>query len=121
MLGVPGRLSRVRRSSEFSFPLTFPRSAWITESPLSTKCMVTITRPIDEAMNSVPGFETDRSITSRGIAEISCSSAGGVDMFQTLQYVNAAILGEFNPNSPYRDDHRQPDDIRGCPDSSDTV
>src|ERR1700719_3034583 len=31
---------------------------------------VTITRPIEQAVNSVPGLESVRSITSRGSAEI---------------------------------------------------
>ena len=32
--------------------------------------MVTVTRPIEEAVNSVPGLQNVRSITSRGSAEI---------------------------------------------------
>jgi len=42
-------------------------------------------------MNSVPGLETVRSITSRGAADVSLFFNWNVDMFQTLQYVNAAI------------------------------
>jgi len=53
--------------------------------------MVTVTRPIEEAVNSVPGLLTVRSITSRGSAEIDLYLRWDVDMFQTLQYVNAAI------------------------------
>jgi multidrug efflux pump subunit AcrB len=53
--------------------------------------MVTITRPLEEAVNSVPGLQTVRSITSRGSAEIDLFFDWNVDMFQTLQYVNAAI------------------------------
>jgi len=53
--------------------------------------MVTVTRPIEEAVNSVPGLLTVRSITSRGSAEIDLFFRWDVDMFQTLQYVNAAI------------------------------
>lgn len=53
--------------------------------------MVTVTRPIEEAVNSVPGLLTVRSITSRGSAEIDLYFRWDVDMFQTLQYVNAAI------------------------------
>ncbi len=52
---------------------------------------VTVTRPIEEAVNSVPGLLTVRSITSRGSAEVDLYFRWGVDMFQTLQYVNAAI------------------------------
>ncbi len=53
--------------------------------------MVTITRPIEEAMNGVPGLQSVRSITSRGSAEIDLFFDWNVDIFQTLQYVNAAI------------------------------
>ena len=53
--------------------------------------LVTITRPIEEAVNSVPGLETVQSITSRGEAEIDLFFNWNVDMFQTLQYVNAAV------------------------------
>ena len=53
--------------------------------------MVTITRPLEEAVNSVPGLLDVRSITSRGSAEIDLFFDWNVDMFQTLQYVNAAL------------------------------
>jgi CzcA family heavy metal efflux pump len=53
--------------------------------------MVTVTRPIEEAVNSVPGLHQVRSITSRGSAEIDLFFDWNADMFQTLQYVNAAI------------------------------
>jgi multidrug efflux pump subunit AcrB len=52
---------------------------------------VTVTRPIEEAVNTVPGLLTVRSITSRGSAEIDLYFRWDIDMFQTLQYVNAAI------------------------------
>jgi CzcA family heavy metal efflux pump len=52
---------------------------------------VTVTRPLEEALNSVQGLESVRSITSRGSAEIDLFFSWTVDMFQTLQRVNAAI------------------------------
>jgi CzcA family heavy metal efflux pump len=60
---------------------------------------VTVTRPIEEAVNSVPGLEEVRSITSRGSAEIDLFFNWNVDMFQTLQYVNAAI-SRVQPDLP---------------------
>ena len=53
--------------------------------------MVTITRPVEQAVNSVPGLETVRSITSRGSAEVDLFFNWQVDMFQTLQLVDAAL------------------------------
>jgi CzcA family heavy metal efflux pump len=52
---------------------------------------VTITRPLEEVVNSVPGLDHIISTTSRGSAEIDLFFTWNVDMFQTLQYVNAAI------------------------------
>ncbi|HTG60504.1 MAG TPA: efflux RND transporter permease subunit, partial [Terriglobia bacterium] len=53
--------------------------------------MVTITRPIELAVNSVEGLESVRSITSRGSAEVDLFFNWNVDMFQTLARVNAAV------------------------------
>src|SRR5437764_8494134 len=52
---------------------------------------VTVTRPIEEALNSVQGLERVQSITSRGTVEIDLFFSWKVDMFQTLQRVNAAL------------------------------
>jgi multidrug efflux pump subunit AcrB len=52
---------------------------------------VTITRPIEEAVNSVPGLEDVRSTTSRGSAEVDLFFTWNVDMAQTLLLVNAAL------------------------------
>jgi multidrug efflux pump subunit AcrB len=76
------------------FPATnFPRVLIAVDNGVMPidQMMVTITRPIEEAVNSVPGLLTVRSITSRGSAEIDLYFRWDVDMFQTLQYVNAAI------------------------------
>ncbi|MGH9357934.1 MAG: efflux RND transporter permease subunit, partial [Terriglobia bacterium] len=53
--------------------------------------LVTITRPLEEAVNSVQGLNEVASITSRGSAEIDLYFDWNVDMFQTLARVNAAI------------------------------
>ncbi len=52
---------------------------------------VTITRPIEDAVNSVPGLTTVRSTTSRGSAEVSLFFNWNQDMFRTLQLVDAAL------------------------------
>ena len=61
--------------------------------------MVTITRPLEEAVNSVPGLLTVRSVTGRGSAEVDLYFRWDVNMFQTLQYVNAAI-SRIQPELP---------------------
>lgn len=76
------------------FPATnFPRVLIAVDNGVmpTDQMMVTVTRPIEEAVNSVPGLQTVRSITSRGSAEVDLYFRWDVDMFQTLQYVNAAI------------------------------
>jgi multidrug efflux pump subunit AcrB len=52
---------------------------------------VTITKPIEDAVNSVPGLLTVRSTTSRGSAEVSLFFNWNVDMFHTLQLADAAL------------------------------
>src|SRR6202044_609894 len=52
---------------------------------------VTITKRIEDAVNSVPGLVTVRSTTSRGSAEISLFFNWDVDMFHTLQLTDAAL------------------------------
>jgi CzcA family heavy metal efflux pump len=52
---------------------------------------VTITKPIEDAVNSVPDLATVRSTTSRGQAEVSLFFDWNIDMFRTLQLVDAAL------------------------------
>ncbi len=52
---------------------------------------VTITRPIEDAINSVPGLQSVRSTTSRGTAEVSLFFDWNVDMVTELQLVDAAL------------------------------
>jgi CzcA family heavy metal efflux pump len=52
---------------------------------------VTITKPIEDAVNSVPGLKTVRSTTSRGSAEISLFFDWGLDMYFEQQLVDAAL------------------------------
>jgi CzcA family heavy metal efflux pump len=51
--------------------------------------LVTITRPIEEAVNSVPGLQKVQSITSRGSAEVDLFFNWNSDMILTLQRVDA--------------------------------
>ncbi len=76
------------------FPATnFPRIVVGVDNGVMPidQMQVTITRPIEQAVNAVPGLERIISITSRGEAEIDLFFTWNVDMFQTLQYVNAAM------------------------------
>jgi CzcA family heavy metal efflux pump len=84
------------------FPSTnFPRVLIAVDNGVMPidQMTVTITRPIEETVNSVPGLLEVRSITSRGSAEVDLFFRWDVDMFQTLQYVNAA-LSRVQPELP---------------------
>jgi multidrug efflux pump subunit AcrB len=69
---------------------------------------VTITRPLENAVNSVPGLEDVRSITSRGSAEIDLSFNWNVDMITTLQLVNSEIarIQSTLPSTAQIESHR---------------
>ena len=52
---------------------------------------VTITRPIEESVNNVPGLQRVLSITSRGSAEVDLFFDWNSDMVLTLQRVDAVV------------------------------
>jgi CzcA family heavy metal efflux pump len=61
--------------------------------------LVTITRPIEEALNTVQGLDHLWSVTSRGSAEVDLFFSWKVDMYRTLELVNAA-LARVQPTLP---------------------
>src|SRR5271157_5489406 len=61
--------------------------------------LVTITRPIEEAVNSVPGLQKVQSITSRGSAEEDLFFDWNSDMILTLQRVDA-VVARLQPELP---------------------
>jgi CzcA family heavy metal efflux pump len=76
------------------FPSTdFPRIVIGVDNGVTPidQMLVTITRPVEEAVNSVPGLQNVRSITSRGSAEIDLFFDWKSDMVLTLQRVDAVV------------------------------
>jgi CzcA family heavy metal efflux pump len=61
--------------------------------------LVTVTKPLEEAVNTVPGLDYVWSITSRGTAEIDLFFTWKVEMYRTLELVNAAIA-RIQPTLP---------------------
>ncbi|HUI43093.1 MAG TPA: efflux RND transporter permease subunit [Terriglobia bacterium] len=61
---------------------------------------VSITRLVEEAVNSVPGLQEVVSITSRGSAEVDLYFDWNVNMFETLARVNAALARIQNQLPP---------------------
>jgi CzcA family heavy metal efflux pump len=76
------------------FPETdFPRNVIIVdngEAP-ATQTLVSVTRPIEEAMNGIPGIARIKSKTARGSTEISLYFNWGGDINQELSLVQARM------------------------------
>src|SRR5437763_8136473 len=71
----------------------FPRIVIIVdngEAPAS-QTLVSVTRPIEEAMNGVPGIARIKSKTARGSSEISLYFDWNVNVVQVLQLVQARL------------------------------
>ena len=84
------------------FPETnFPRIVVGVDNGVAPidQMMVTVTRPLEESLNSVQGLERVWSLTSRGSAEIDLFFSWKVDMYRTLQLVDAAIA-RVQPSLP---------------------
>ena len=76
------------------FPNTdFPRIVIGVDNGVAPidQMLVTVTKPIEEAVNSVPGLQSVRSVTSRGSAEVDLSFDWKSDMVLTLQRVEAVV------------------------------
>jgi len=76
------------------FPRTdFPRIVIGVDNGVMpiNQMLVTITRPIEESVNSVPGLQNVQSITSRGSAEVDLFFDWQSDMILTLQRVDAVV------------------------------
>ncbi|MGC9027408.1 MAG: efflux RND transporter permease subunit [bacterium] len=76
------------------FPeITFPRLVILADNgdmPIE-KMMIEVTKPIEEAVYSVPGVTDVRSATSRGSMQIFVNFVWGTDMFKALQLTQNAI------------------------------
>jgi len=76
------------------FPATdFPRIVIIVDNGVAPapQTLVSVTRPIEEAMNGIPGIQRIKSKTSRGSSEVSLFFSWNVDIVQSLQLVQARL------------------------------
>src|SRR6266542_1463286 len=76
------------------FPQTnFPRIVIILENDVvpAPQTLVSVTRPIEEAMNGIPGIVRIKSTTARGASEVSLFFDWHVDILQSLQLVQARL------------------------------
>src|SRR6516225_2595310 len=93
------------------FPDTnFPRIAIGVDNGVMPidQMLVTITRPIEEAVNSVPGLASVRSTTSRGSAQVDLFFDWNTDMIVALQQVDAVVarMQSVLPPTARMDTHR---------------
>jgi CzcA family heavy metal efflux pump len=76
------------------FPeITFPKIKVIADEGLQpvNKMMVTVTKPLENAIKTVPSLQTVRSTTSRGSCEISAFMDWNADIDQSLTKIQASI------------------------------
>ena len=76
------------------FPQTnFPRIVIIVENDVVPvpQTLASVTRPIEEAMNGIPGIVRIKSTTARGASEINLFFDWRVDIMQSLQLVQARM------------------------------
>jgi CzcA family heavy metal efflux pump len=76
------------------FPeVTFPKIKVIADNGLQpvSKMMITVTKPLENAIKRVPGLENIRSITSRGSCEISAFMGWKEDIDLCKQQVESSI------------------------------
>lgn len=76
------------------FPETdFPRIVIIVDNGVApaTQTLVSVTRPIEEAMNGIPGIARIKSTTTRGSVEVSLYFNWSVNIIQSLQLVQARL------------------------------
>lgn len=76
------------------FPdITFPRIVILIDDgdQPAERIMVTLTKPLEEAANSIPGVSDVRSKTARGAAEIFVNFSWGTDIILSQQLLQARI------------------------------
>jgi len=90
-IGGVGGLIRIPRGL---FPQTdFPRIIIIASNGVAPaqQTLVSVTRPIEEAMSGIPGIKRIKSVTARGSVEVNLFFDWKTDISQTLQLVQAKV------------------------------
>ena len=101
LVAAAGALSSVSLPSDIYPPLQFPRVVIIAHSGITParSMMLTVTRPIEQAVMEVPGIRRVRSRTFRGASEISAQFDPATDMVVALQQVQNRVA-ETRPDLP---------------------
>ncbi|HEV7572075.1 MAG TPA: efflux RND transporter permease subunit [Thermoanaerobaculia bacterium] len=89
-----GGLMALMRIPRALFPQTdFPRIIIVAENGVAPaqQTLVSVTRPIEEAMSGIPGIARIKSTTARGSTEVDLFFDWKTDIVQTLQIVQARV------------------------------
>ena len=88
-----GIFSYTKMQSSLFPEVTFPKIKVIADNGLQpvSKMMITVTKPLENAIKRVPGLENIRSITSRGSCEISAFMGWKEDIDLCKQQVESSI------------------------------
>lgn len=93
LLCIAGIYSAMQLPSAL-FPQTdFPRIVVIVDNGVvpADQMLVTVTRPVEEAMNGIPGIVRIKSTTARGSCDVNLFFDWNVDIKQTLQLVSSRL------------------------------
>jgi multidrug efflux pump subunit AcrB len=93
LLAAAGGIAVLSLPSDIYPALQFPRIVVIGHSGTipARSMMLTVTRPLEQAVMEVPGIRRVRSTTFRGATEISALFAPSTDMVVALQQVQSRI------------------------------
>lgn len=102
VLVVLGGIIAATRLPMALFPETdFPRIVILVDNGVvpAQQTLVSVTKPIEEAMSGIPGIARIKSITQRGGTEIDLFFDWKTDIIQTLQLVQATLSQTTLPSS----------------------
>src|SRR3989475_4464662 len=102
LLAIGGMIAMTRVPLSL-FPQTnFPRIIIVVENGEvpAQQMMITVTKPIEEAMSGMPGIARVKSVTARGATEIDLFFDWRVNVEQTLQMVQARVSALSNSLPP---------------------
>src|SRR5262245_1505308 len=93
ILAAAGLISAVQLPADIYPPLVFPRVVVIGHSGTlpGRTMMLTVTRPIEQALLEVPGVRRVRSTTFRGATEVSAQFDPATEMVTALQQAQGRI------------------------------
>ncbi|HEX4171425.1 MAG TPA: efflux RND transporter permease subunit, partial [Acetobacteraceae bacterium] len=100
-LAVAGAISAISLPVGLFPQISFPRVVVDLDagSRPADQMALLVTRPVEEAIRTVPGVRDVRSASTRGSAQISIDFGWGRDMISSTLLINAAI-SQIMPNLP---------------------